>query len=103
MSTLPRRGGFTHIFAAKYPTPLSDLYLKQLAELQKEQNGRSIDTADLDKLGTEHDDTPDVPFRPNEKRRLDWSGKTCAFLSPSLIRILGLTLPTRPRTFDDSR
>jgi tRNA-dihydrouridine synthase 3 len=27
------------------------------------------------------DDTPDVPFRAGEKKRLHWEGKTCAFYS----------------------
>jgi tRNA-dihydrouridine synthase 3 len=31
-----------------------------------------------------HNDTPDVPMRFVEKKRLDWAGKTCAYVLPAL-------------------
>ncbi|KIJ33534.1 hypothetical protein M422DRAFT_35449 [Sphaerobolus stellatus SS14] len=120
----PRPGLFKEIRTKKYPTPVTDEYLKALqdkqrdnekkekelkaendaapatatpltdAETVEEQEGNTVSstTAESDvkpskpngtpsqPFDQSQDDSPDVPLRPVEKKRLHWSGKT--YLAP---------------------
>ncbi|KIJ63693.1 hypothetical protein HYDPIDRAFT_92327 [Hydnomerulius pinastri MD-312] len=85
----------------KYPRPITDAYLKELeianqastegkdapaGEGEKEDTiesgAQSAETAITKRAGeaTDQTDTPDVPTRFSEKKRLHWSGKT--YLAP---------------------
>ncbi|KIJ58427.1 hypothetical protein HYDPIDRAFT_102661 [Hydnomerulius pinastri MD-312] len=85
----------------KYPRPITDAYLKELeianqastegkdapaGEDEKEDTiesgAQSAETAITKRTGeaTDQTDTPDVPTRFSEKKRLHWSGKT--YLAP---------------------
>ncbi|KAG2034442.1 zinc finger dihydrouridine synthase [Suillus americanus] len=86
----------------KYPKPITDAYLKELEAAKGDSNGPEEDVAvgednlpmdDPPLISSElvakrtgnsdpsaQTDTPDVPIRVQEKRRLDWSGKS--YLAP---------------------
>ncbi|KAF8513739.1 zinc finger dihydrouridine synthase [Hysterangium stoloniferum] len=74
----------------QYPTPVADEYLKflqeqkppvkkdaSLAETLGDDDNKVTSTMTFDEAQT---DTPDVPLRPIEKKRLNWRGKT--YLAP---------------------
>jgi hypothetical protein len=66
--------------------PVADEYLKVLqqrkpnqdkpSETFDEEGNRIVVVAEFDES---QEDTPDVPLRPLEKKRLRWEGKTCAY------------------------
>lgn len=86
----------------KYPKPITDAYLKELEAAKGDSNGPEEDAAvgedtvamdDLLPISSElvakrtgqsdpsdQTDSPDVPIRVQEKRRLNWSGKS--YLAP---------------------
>ncbi|KAG1807502.1 zinc finger dihydrouridine synthase [Suillus subaureus] len=86
----------------KYPKPITDVYLKELEAAKGDSNGPEENMAvgednltmdDPPPVSSElhakrtgnsdssaQTDTPDVPIRVQEKRRLDWSGKS--YLAP---------------------
>jgi tRNA-dihydrouridine synthase 3 len=89
--------------ALQYPKPITDAYLKELEAAKEDSNGPEEDVAvgennvatddplpissELVAKRTGHSDpnaqtdTPDVLIRVQEKRRLNWSGKSCMVLS----------------------
>jgi tRNA-dihydrouridine synthase 3 len=92
------------LIALQYPKPITDAYLKELEAAKEDSNVPEEDIAvGEDNLAIQDDplpisseliakrtgnpdpsaqtDTPDVLIRVQEKRRLDWSGKSC--MSPS--------------------
>jgi tRNA-dihydrouridine synthase 3 len=91
------------IHALQYPRPITDAYLEEL-EAAKEQEERAGDGGDdvpmnasnvpphnpteliTKRTGASDSsaqaDTPDVRPRLPEKRKLSWSGKSCAILPP---------------------
>ncbi|KAF8581807.1 zinc finger dihydrouridine synthase, partial [Ramaria rubella] len=80
-------GTLKELRTKKYPTPVADEYLKVL----QDRKPRAEDTSEIyDEDGNRifvvpefneaQDDTPDVPLRPIEKKRLHWAGKT--YLAP---------------------
>lgn len=102
----------------QYPHPISDQYLKEIQNAndkaekdgpdeaglpsadavvapdtapQLTEEGPAIANTDAGQhpAKVEQDDTPDVPMRFSEKKRLHWSGKTCAYLAKA--HRLGLT------------
>ena len=107
------------IRSKKYPHPISDVYLKELKNSGEEGKpnpepavqGEALATARpveeaseaaTQVVATEGDqsqeDTPDVPLRLSEKKRLHWRGKTCEFccVRPSVLTTDGHP-PTRPQ------
>ncbi|OSD00670.1 zinc finger dihydrouridine synthase [Trametes coccinea BRFM310] len=88
----------------KYPHPIADAYLKEIQQASNEQGGgntveasetpassapetpagtqpiESVPAASDDAVDRSQDDTPDVPLRFVEKKRLHWAGKT--YLAP---------------------
>ncbi|KAI0357848.1 zinc finger dihydrouridine synthase [Trametes cingulata] len=80
----------------KYPHPIADAYLKEIQnnandEKKAEDTSPAVETAaeepapaapqsSADPVDKSQDDTPDVPLRPVEKKRLHWTGKT--YLAP---------------------
>lgn len=88
----------------QYPKPITDAYLKELEAAKEDSNVTEEDVAlGEDNLAIQDDtlpisseliakrtgnsdpsaqtDTPDVLIRVQEKRRLDWSGKSCMLRS----------------------
>ncbi|KIY72907.1 zinc finger dihydrouridine synthase [Cylindrobasidium torrendii FP15055 ss-10] len=72
----------------KYPTPVTDEFLKEMKEKEdqekvalatKKEAAQQVLEQDLAQTEAEKD-TPDVPMRFNEKKRLFWSGKS--YLAP---------------------
>ena len=73
------------IHESQYPTPLADAYLLELESriAQQGNNPTSAETSLPLPLGSDistANDTPDVPSRPSEKKRLHWTGQTCKWL-----------------------
>ena len=87
----------------QYPRPVSDAYLKEIQQLldakgeerleppgaevnPMESSGTHLETSVPSISGQDVDmsqaDTPDTPMRFTEKKRLDWSGKTCKWFHP---------------------
>ena len=73
----------------QYPLPITDAYMKEIQgseKVQKKSNGATFTEAEI--MGSANDggddgaeadiDTPDVPLRASEKKRLHWKGLTCA-------------------------
>jgi tRNA-dihydrouridine synthase 3 len=79
----------------QYPRPITDAYLKEIQvgkqpdgldedmPAPEEQVPRQIDEIVIKQTGdtSDQNDTPDVPVRFAEKKRLHWTGKTCEILS----------------------
>ena len=70
----------------QYPQPITDAYLKELDAIdgKKKTITGTVDASgvttfsEADILNTDaQKDTPDVPMRFSEKRRLHWKGLTC--------------------------
>lgn len=77
---------------------MTDAYLKELQEIEKKQQNSlkvegegKITFTESEAAGEAEaeKDTPDVPLRPSEKRRLHWKGLTCG-QSPFFTRHAGL-------------
>ena len=70
----------------KYPTPITDEYLKTLNDSNQAQGGDTASADILEKIDLDSSeaqrDTPDVPFRVQEKKRLRWEGMTCRLFNP---------------------
>ena len=78
----------------QYPRPITDAYLKEIqvgkqpdapdedVPAPEEQVPEQIDGVVIKQTGgtSDQNDTPDVPMRFSEKRRLHWTGKTCEIL-----------------------
>ena len=78
----------------QYPRPITDAYLKEIQvgkqpdapdediTAPEEQVPQKIDGAVIKQTGgtSDQNDTPDVPMRFSEKKRLPWTGKTCEIL-----------------------
>ncbi|KAH8083352.1 zinc finger dihydrouridine synthase [Cristinia sonorae] len=74
----------------KYPTPISDAYLKELQAEGDGQNAKdaapetihasTVRQSESASVAEAQADTPDVPVRTVEKKRLHWSGKS--YLAP---------------------
>lgn len=119
------------IRSKKYPHPISDAYLKELQSPGQEGKPNAASSAkdeaptaaaapdtpaeeaseaQQQPVVTDGDlsqtDTPDVPLRLNEKKRLHWRGKTCEFHSvrPSVLTTDGRLRPAlRSRPSDHCR
>lgn len=113
----------------KYPHPISDAYLKELqsageeaktnpeipeqdeatAAAQPEAPAKDTSEAVAQAVTTEGDqsqiDTPDVPLRLSEKKRLHWRGKTCEFcrVRPSALTMDGRLRHARRSCASDDR
>ena len=83
----------------QYPRPISDAYLTEIQQPPDAKDGETLEPqeeAEIDPMGLSgadldtsmpptsrkdahmsQTDTPDVPMRFVEKKRLHWSGKTC--------------------------
>ncbi|KAI5121594.1 hypothetical protein M0805_009465 [Coniferiporia weirii] len=78
-------GTLKQLRSRKYPQPITEAYLKELQALdggKKEgpQSNTFTEAELLDDAPEAQKDTPDVPMRPSEKKRLNWSGLT--YLAP---------------------
>lgn len=72
----------------QYPRPIANAYLAELqkdGEENKEKDSREQNDDETEEVVMEpdqedersQDDTPDVPIRFEEKKRLHWAGKAC--------------------------
>lgn len=74
----------------QYPRPITDAYLAELQGSSQQHNNKADDEEqeqegdpqpiiiDVNDMEDEaQNDTPDVPMRAEEKKRLNWAGKTC--------------------------
>lgn len=78
----------------QYPRPIADAYLKQLQDDEKKSQPKPkgtsdqavFDVADLEQENeVSQIDTPDVPMRAAEKKRLYWKGLTCVYFELSMM------------------
>jgi len=84
-----RPGAFSalslNLKVTQYPHPIADAYSLSLQTSDKgasdsiPQSANGLSDTVMKRTGSDlsHVDTPDVPIRFSEKKRLDWAGKTC--------------------------